>query len=186
MGLKAEVPAAVYAMHHAELGAVQIGACMQPQERRIRSHERKDWVLLLALPVPTGRDAEAIERMVLDKLKTRAWVPAGMGARNLAGLPGHGTIAGCQACGTPPATAVLRESWVPFLSKAQMPQGGWTETFDARLVSPERAGLALHFAEKGYRARYYPEAGEGVDAFAQRRAAIEQRVRDERWSRPVY
>ncbi|MGW3660933.1 hypothetical protein ACWD6R_37190 [Streptomyces sp. NPDC005151] len=49
----------------------RIGTCLAPKERRIRSHERKGWSLLVASPVPTGRDAKAIDRVVLDKLKTR-------------------------------------------------------------------------------------------------------------------
>ncbi|MEW2486570.1 hypothetical protein [Streptomyces sp. NPDC048411] len=56
----------------------RIGACPAPKERRIRSHERKGRPLLVASPVPTGRDATAIDRVVLDKLKTRdATAPEG-------------------------------------------------------------------------------------------------------------
>jgi hypothetical protein len=74
----------------------------------------------------------------------------------------------------------------PFLTPEQMPQRGHTETFDARLVSPQRIRLALYFAEAAHRAARYPQRGDGRDAFETRREEVKQAVQQERWSRPIW
>lgn len=101
------------------------------------------------------------------------------------GLPGHGTFGGCLHCGSPRARPHLRVVRDPFLTPEQMPQRGHTETFDARLVSPQRIRLALYFAEAAHRALRYPERDDGRDAFEVRREQVEQAVQQERWSHPI-
>ncbi|MFD3511906.1 GIY-YIG nuclease family protein [Streptomyces sp. NPDC058657] len=179
MALRPEIPAAVYAIHHPGYGAVKVGVCSEPR-RRITTHVRAGWQLLADFATPTARDGEEIERTVLRTLAHRVWEASGFGSWRYDGLPWHGTIGGCAHCGSPPATPVLRIRHEAFLTKAQMPQGGSSETFDARLVSPERAQLALYFAEAAHRAIRYPERDDGRDPFDVRRAKVEQAVREER------
>jgi hypothetical protein len=79
------------------------------------------------------------------------WVPEGWGASQINGLPGHGTIGGCRHCGTPRVPPRLRRVHDSFLAAEQTPQGGKSETFDARIITPERLRLALYFAEAAHR-----------------------------------
>lgn len=185
MGLRADHPAAVYAIHHPGLGAVKIGACHEPRQRRIDRHQRRGWRVLAVFTTPTARDAEAIERAVLDQLTTRVWTPTGLGAARITGLPWHGTIAGCPYCGTPRALPYLQRLRGSFLGPDQMPQGGWRETFDARFARPERVRLALYFAEAAHRSRYYPRRPDGRDPFAVRRSTVIRAVEAELRARPV-
>lgn len=186
MGLSPELPAAVYAVHHPDFGAVKTGICLEPRQRRISVHQRRGWVLLADFGTPTALDASAIERRVLDGLATPVWEATGFGARKIDGLPGHGRIAECRHCGTPRATPSLRFRREGFLTREQMPQGGSSETFDARLVSPGRMQLALYFAEAEQRARYYPDREDDKDAFEARRLRVVRQVEVERLRRRVY
>lgn len=173
-------------MHHPGYGAVKTGACYEPRQRRIGTHERRGWRLLADFTTPTARDAEAIERAVLVSLATRRWVAEGWGAWKIDGLPGHGTISGCRHCGAPPATPRLRLVHDSFLTTEQMPQGGKTETFDARIITPERLRLALYFAEAAHRSLRYPDRADGRDPFEVRREQVTRAVEAERLRRVVY
>ncbi len=185
MGLSPERPAAVYAMHHPGFGAVQVGVCSEPRQRRIRQHERHGWSLLADLAVPTARDGEAIERAVLDTCALRVWDAVGFGAFTIEGLPGHGTFGGCSHCRTPRAKPHLRIVQTSFLTAEQMPQRGHTETFDARLVSPGRIQLALYFAEAAHRSLRYPDRDDDLNPFDVRRDQVARAVERDRWSRPI-
>lgn len=138
VGISHTPPAAVYVVGHQDLGAVKVGACLEPSARRIAQHVRRGWQLLAVFPTPTGWDAASIERRAI-----KAFTPT---------VP-------CEHRG-------IRRPLRPaggFLRPEQMPQSGAGETFDVFEVSPARAVLALWYLEADHRARYYPPSLDGSD-----------------------
>ncbi|MEV0928773.1 hypothetical protein AB0I99_27300 [Streptomyces spongiicola] len=66
-----------------------------------------------------------------------------------------------------------------------MPQGGKTETFDARIITPERLRLVLYFAEAAHRSLRYPDRADGLDPFEVRRQRVARAVEADRLRRVV-
>ncbi|MER7671287.1 hypothetical protein ABTY61_22865 [Kitasatospora sp. NPDC096128] len=165
-------PSAVYGLHHPEFGAVKVGVCIEPRERRIGQFTRKGWTLISAYGTPTATDAEQIEQAVMDAVAQRIW----WGWRyDQAGLPWHHRNGSrCDHCGRggEPGQPFLQRVGGGFLSRQQVPQGGAGETFDARLVPPERLRVVLFYAEQQHRAEYYPPRPDGLDPEGVRRERL--------------
>lgn len=165
VGIRHDLPAAVYALHHPALAAVKIGCCLEPREKRIRQHTSKGWILLADFGAPSGWDAMAIERKALATLTPRTHqVYDSLDTV----IPGH------AAFRTEIQVSRRRELHVPGDMPANMPQGGVAETFSVGDVSPERAQLALWYVEIQHRAHHYPTPAEGRDWEQDRRDAIRE------------
>ena len=170
MGIRHDLPAAIYALHHPGLGAVKIGSCLEPRAHRIGQHTSSGWILLADFGTPTGWDAMKIEGIVLRTLTPYVYTCFD---RLVRVLPDH-TLFTVETR-VSRTRQPLRTPGSGFLRREQMPQGGATETFDAREVSPERAQLALWYAEAAHRARHYPPRADGLNWEQARRDTIAAR-----------
>ncbi|MGA5819842.1 hypothetical protein ACPC54_18520 [Kitasatospora sp. NPDC094028] len=166
-------PCVVYGLYHPGLGAIKVGMCLEPRTRRIGQFTRKGWLLVAEYPAPTAMDAEQIEETVTKALTPRVWW-GWRGERP--GLPWHyqerDHCALCGRSGGGPGTPRLDHIQGGFLTREQVPQGGAGETFDVRLVSPQRLQLAIFYAEQNHRARYYPARTDGLDPEEIRRTEV--------------
>lgn len=162
-------------MHHQALGAVKVGSCLEPSERRIADHIRRGWKLLVVIGAPTGWDAAEIERCAVQAFTPFIYRSSDM---LVTVLPGHAVFEVRSELDT--RRSPLRHGPGGFLRPDQMPQGGAGETFDVCEVSPERVTLALWYIEANHRARYYPPSGDGADTEQRHRARVEARARNGR------
>ena len=74
-GFNAALPGAVYLMTHSEFRAWQVGITNAP-DKRIAAHARQGWDLVELLEFDDGREAERIERAILDHWRSQGWPDA--------------------------------------------------------------------------------------------------------------